>query len=191
MELKGSYFSDFLKPAQVVYDLKAKDKIQAIEELLDVLVEQNLIKNKKPILTRIIDRERLESTAIGHGVALPHARVDTGHDIAVVVGKSAAGIDFDSIDGENVHIIILIVWNPSIPGLFNHLFAGLAQFLRNPGFRHRLLEAKNRKELYNVISEIELLLPGQDDKIMSQASLLWKLQDIEIQKKKDGKGQAE
>lgn len=184
MELKGSFFSDFLKPSQVIYDLKAKDKIQAIEELLDVLLKQKLIKNKKPILTRIIDRERLESTAIGHGVALPHARVDTGHDIAVVVGKSAAGIDFDSIDGEKVNIIILIVWNPSIPGLFNHLFAGLAQFLRNPGFRDRLFEAKNKTELFNVISEIELTLPVQDDRIMSRASLLWKLQEIEIQKKK-------
>jgi mannitol/fructose-specific phosphotransferase system IIA component (Ntr-type) len=184
MELKGSRFSDFLKPAQVVYNLKAKDKIQAIEELLDVLLKQKLIQNKKPILTRIIDRERLESTAIGHGVALPHARVDTGQDIAVVVGKSAPGINFDSIDGESVHIIILIVWNPSIPGLFNHLFAGLAQFLRNPGFRKRLFEAKNKTELFNVISEIELRLPVQDDKIMSRASLLWKLQEIEIQKKK-------
>ena len=184
MELKGSYFSDFLKPSQVVYDLKAKDKIQAIEELLDILIKQKLIKNKKPILTRIIDRERLESTAIGHGVALPHARVDTGHDIAVVVGKSAAGIDFDSVDSKDVHIIILIVWNPSIPGLFNHLFAGLAQFLRNPGFRRRLFEAKNKTELFNVISEIELRLPVQNDKIMSRASLLWKLQEIEIQKRK-------
>jgi len=184
MELKGSFFSDFLKPAQVVYNLKAKDKIQAIEELLDVLLKQKLIKNKKPILTRVIDRERLESTAIGHGVALPHARVDTGHDIAVVVGRSATGIDFDSIDGKLVHIIILIVWNPSIPGLFNHLFAGLAQFLRNPGFRKRLFEAKNKTELFNVISEIELSIPVQDDKIMSRASLLWKLQEIEIQKKK-------
>lgn len=184
MELKGSNFSDFFKPAQVVYGLKAKDKIQAIEELLDVLFKQKLIKNKKLILTRIIDRERLESTAIGHGVALPHARVDTGHDIAVVVGRSAAGIDFDSIDKKNVHIIILIVWNPSIPGLFNHLFAGLAQFLRNPGFRKRLFEAKNRKELFNVISEIELSMPVQDDKIISRASLLWKLQEIEVQKKK-------
>jgi len=184
MELKGSFFSDFLKPTQVVYNLKAKDRIQAIEELLDVLLKQNLIKNKQPILTRIIDRERLESTAIGHGVALPHARVDTGHDIAVVVGKSAAGIDFDSIDGKSVHVIILIVWNPSIPGLFNHLFAGLAQFLRNPGFRQRLFEAKNKTELFKVISEIELSLPIQDDKIMSRASLLWKLQEIEIQKKK-------
>jgi len=184
MELKGSYFSDFLNPSQVVYNLKARDKIQAIEELLDVLLKQNLIENKKPILTRIIDRERLESTAIGHGVALPHARVDTGHDIAIVVGKSAAGIDFDSIDKKDVHVIILIVWNPSIPGLFNHLFAGLAQFLHNPGYRKRLFEAKNKTDLFKVISEIELRLPVQDDKIMSRASLLWKLQEIEIQKKK-------
>ena len=184
MELKGSRFADFLKPNQVVYKLKAKDKIQAVEELLDVLLKQKLIKNKKPILTRVLDRERLESTAIGHGVALPHARVNTGHDIAVVVGRSVEGIDFDSIDKKKVHIIILIVWNPSIPGLFNHLFAGLAQFLRNPGFRRRLFEAKNKAELYNVISEIHLHLPHQDDKIISRASLLWKLQEIEIQKKK-------
>lgn len=189
MELKGSSFSDFLKPAQVVYNLKAKDKIQAIEELLDVLVKQKLIENKKAILTRIIDRERLESTAFGHGVALPHARVDTGHDIAVVVGKSAAGIDFDSTDGKLVHIIILIVWNPSIPGLFNHLFAGLAQFLRNPGFRRRLFEAKNKTELYRVVSEIELSISVQRDKIMSRASLLWKLQEIEIHKKKAKKSE--
>jgi mannitol/fructose-specific phosphotransferase system IIA component (Ntr-type) len=184
MELKGSHFSDFLKSAQVVYNLKAKDKIQAIEELLDILIKQKLIKNKKPLLTRIIDRERLESTAIGHGVALPHARIDTGHDIAVVVGRSAAGIDFDSIDHKHVHIIILIVWNPSIPGLFNHLFAGLAQFLRKPGFRKRLFEAKNKTELFDVITEIELRLPVQDEKIMSRASLLWKLQEIEIKKKR-------
>jgi mannitol/fructose-specific phosphotransferase system IIA component (Ntr-type) len=184
MEHKSSFFSDFLKSTQVVYDLKAKDKIQAIEELLDILLKQKLIANKKPILTRVIDRERLESTAIGHGVALPHARMDTGQDIAVVVGRSAEGIDFDSIDGKKVHIIILIVWNPSIPGLFNHLFAGLAQFLRNAEFRRRLFDAKNKTELFQVISEIELRLPLQDEKIMSRASLLWKLQELEIKKKK-------
>lgn len=187
MDLKGSYFSDFLKPSQVIYDLKAKDKIQALEELLDVLLKQKLIKNKKPLLTRIVDRERLESTAVGHGVALPHARVDTGHDIAMVVGRSEEGVDFDSIDNKKVHIVILIIWNPSIPGLFNHLFAGLAQFLRKPSFRKRLFEAKNKTELYKVVSEIELSLPVQEDKIISRASLLWKLQEIEMQKRKASK----
>jgi len=144
---KHSYFCEYLKLDQVIYNLKATDKIQALEELLDVLVKLKYIKNKKPVLTRIIDRERLVTTAIGHGIALPHARLNTGGDIALVVGRSKAGIDFEAVDNKNVHLIILIVWNPSIPGLFNHLFAGLAQFLIKPKFRERIFNAKNKKEL--------------------------------------------
>ncbi|MDH5466432.1 MAG: PTS sugar transporter subunit IIA [Candidatus Aminicenantes bacterium] len=178
-----SYLSDYLAPAQIIFGLKAKDKIQALEELLDVLAKQKLIKNKKLLLTRIIDRERLESTAIGHNVALPHARVDTGGDIAVAVGKSSAGIDFEAVDDKKVHVIILIVWNPSLPGLFNHLFAGLARFLRKDDFRRRLFAANNRTELYNVLSEVELRLP-REDRIISRASLLKKLQTIEIKMRK-------
>jgi len=181
--LNSSYLSDYLKPSQIIYDLKAKDKIQALEELLDILAKQKLIENKKVILTRIIDRERLEPTAIGHNVALPHARVNTGGDIAIAVGKSKKGIDFDAIDDKKVHIVILVVWNPSLPGLFNHLFAGLAQFLRRDDFRQRLFGAKNKTELYGVLSEVELRLP-QEDRIISRASLLKKLQTIEIKMKK-------
>jgi len=182
--LKNSVFSDFLNPSQIVFDLEAKDKIQALNILLDVLVEQELIKNKNPVLTRIIDRERLESTGIGHGVALPHARIDTGTNMAVVVGEFKEGVDFDAIDNKKVHLIVLVVWDPSIPGLFNHLFAGLAKFLEKPGFRRRLFEARNKSELYKVISEIEFSFPPREDKIISRASLLWKLQNIEIQKRK-------
>lgn len=186
--LKSHSFSDFLKPTQIVYDLEATEKVQAVEELLDILYKQKLIKNKKVILTRLIDRERLESTAIGDNVALPHARVDTGGDIAVAVGKSEKGIDFDSLDKKKVHLIILVVWNPTLPGLFNHLFAGLARFLRKPEFRKRIFDAKDKSELFKILSEIELALP-REDKIISRAGLLKKLQEIEIKKKKAPKGQ--
>jgi len=181
---KASHFSDFLSPTQVVYDLKSLTKIQALEELLTVLEKKKLIKNKEPILTRVIDREQLDSTAIGHGVALPHARVNNGGDITVVVGRSKKGIEFDAIDNKKVHIIILVVWNPSIPGLFNHLFAGLAQFLSEEGFRKRLFNAANRAALYKILSEIVLQLPQSEDKIINRASLLYKLQKIEQQRKK-------
>jgi mannitol/fructose-specific phosphotransferase system IIA component (Ntr-type) len=187
--LKSHFFSDFLKPSQIVFDLQAKDKVLALEELLDVLHKHKLIKNKKLILTRLIDRERLDSTAIGDQVALPHARVDTGGDIAVAVGRSEKGIDFDSIDKKKVHIIILIIWNPTLPGLFNHLFAGMARFLRKPDFRRRLFEAKNKTALYKVLSEIELALPHHEERIISRASLLNKLQDIELRRKKASKEQ--
>lgn len=188
--MKSSFFSDYLQPSQIIFDLRAKDKIQALEKLLDVLVKQKLIKNKKLILTRIIDRERLESTAIGHEVALPHARVDTNGKIAVAVGRSKEGIDFDAVDNKKVRLIILVIWNPSLPGLFNHLFAGLAQFLRKSSFRQRMFEARSRSELYRVLSEVELTLP-REDKIINRASLLKKLQDIEFKMKKAKKKQKE
>ena len=81
-------FSDYLKPHQVVYDLKSKDKVEAIEELLDVLAKQKLIDNKKLLLTRIIDRESLVSTAIGSGVALPHARGRMVHRLGLAMGRA-------------------------------------------------------------------------------------------------------
>ncbi len=182
---KRSHFTDYLEPSQIIYDLKATDKIDALEEMLIILEKQNLIKTRKPILTRIIDRERLETTGIGHRVALPHARFNTKvKDIAVVVGRSHAGIDFNAIDREKVNLIILIVWNPAIPGLFNHLFAGLANFLVNSNFRERLFNAESAAQLYDILSEIELSLPSQEERIIHRAGLLWKLQGIELKKKK-------
>jgi len=182
------YFSDYLKPAQVIFDLKSKDKVEAIEELLDLLARQRLIDNKKLILTRIIDRENLVSTAIGSGVALPPARHDTGGEIAIAVGRSEKGIDFEAHDGQKVHLIILVVWNPSIPGLFNHLFAGLARFLIRADNRHRIFGAKDKAELYSILSEIEFKFVPEE-KIVSRAGLLRKLQEIEIKRKRASKEQ--
>jgi len=181
-------FSDFLKPTQVVYDLKSRDKVEAIEELLDVLAKQKLIDNKKLILTRVIDRENLVSTAIGSGVALPHARVDSGGEIAVAVGRSEKGIDFDAHDGQKVHLIILVVWNPTLPGLFNHLFAGLARFLIRPENRARILAVRGKTELYELLSAIEFKFV-HEEKIVSRARLLKKLQEIELRKKRATKEQ--
>jgi mannitol/fructose-specific phosphotransferase system IIA component (Ntr-type) len=189
--LKSSHFSDYLKSCQIIHDLKSETKVEAFEELLDILKENKLIKNRKPILTRVIAREQLESTGIGHGIALPHARMDTGQDLAVAVGWSSKGLEFEAIDGQKVHLIILIVWNPAIPGLFNHVFAGIAKFLSQDSYRDRLFQAKSGEELCAILSEIELELPEMEDRIIHRAGLLWKLQEIELQKKKASPKEAE
>ncbi len=96
MEMKGLHksilFSEFLKPSQIVFDLKTKDKVEAIEELLDILVKQKLVANKKLTLTRIIDRENLETTAVGEGVvvgvSVTGGIVGEGVSVGVSVGTS-------------------------------------------------------------------------------------------------------
>jgi len=187
-QIRTSFFSDYLKPSHVIPDLQAKTKVEALDELLEILQKDKLIENKKVLLTRIIDRERLETTAIGNGIALPHARVNAGGDIAVAAGRSEKGIDFEAVDKKKVHLVILVIWNPSLPGLFNHLFAGLANSLRKADFRQRAFEAKDKDGLYQVLSQIELHIPPEE-KILSRASLLKKLQDIEIRLRKTPKAQ--
>ena len=190
MNLRETTFGEFLKPSQIIFELKSQDKLEAIEELLDSLVKQKLINNKDLTLTRIVDRENLESTALGHGIAVPHARVDTENQIAVAVGRSPVGIDFQAPDGQPVNLIILVIWNPTIPGLFNHLFAGLARFLIKPENRYRILNARDKNELYAVLSEIHFSFP-REDKIINRASLLKKLQDIEIRMRRAPKDKLE
>ena len=186
--LNSHSFADFVDPSRIVFSLKATEKVQAIEELLDILLKEKIITNKKLILTRLIDREGLESTAIGEHIALPHARVDTGGKIAVAIGRSAKGIDFKALDKKKVRLIILVLWNPALPGLFNHLFSGLARFLHKPEYRKRLFEARNKAALLKVLSEIELAFP-KEDRAISRASLLNKLQEIELRMKKAPKEQ--
>jgi mannitol/fructose-specific phosphotransferase system IIA component (Ntr-type) len=187
-QIRTSFFSDYLKPSHVIYDLQARTKVEALDELLDILHKDKLIENKRLLLTRIIDRERLETTAIGNGIALPHARVNAGGDIAVAAGRSEKGIDFEAVDKKKVHLVILVIWNPSLPGLFNHLFAGLASSLRKADFRQRAFEAKDKDMLYQVLSQIELRIP-QEDKIFSRASLLKRLQEIGFKLRKTPKAQ--
>jgi mannitol/fructose-specific phosphotransferase system IIA component (Ntr-type) len=186
--LKVQSFADFVDASRIVFSLQATEKVQAIEELLDLLLKQKVITNEKLILTRLIDREGLESTAIGEHIALPHARVDTGGKIVVAIGRSAKGIDFKALDKKKVRLIILVLWNPALPGLFNHLFAGLARFLHKPEYLARLFAAKNKPALLKVLSEIDLSFPGED-RIISPASLLYKLQEIDLKMKKAPKEQ--
>jgi mannitol/fructose-specific phosphotransferase system IIA component (Ntr-type) len=183
-----TYFSEYLKPGHIIHDLKAKDKVHAIEEMLDILAKHKHIKNKKVLLTRLIDRENLVSTALGDGIAVPHARVDIDGELSIVAARSAKGLDFEAPDKKKVQLIILIIWNPALPGLFNHLFAGLAQYLRKPEFRQRIFDSKDKADLYAILSEIELRFP-QEDKIVSRAGLLRKLQEIESRKQKATKAQ--
>ncbi len=85
-------------------------------------------------------------------------------------------------------MIILVVWNPTLPGLFNHLFAGLARFLIRAENRGRIQVAKDKAELFGILSEIEFKFV-HEEKIVSRARLLKKLQEIELKKKKGTKEQ--
>ncbi|MCM8830041.1 MAG: PTS sugar transporter subunit IIA, partial [Candidatus Omnitrophica bacterium] len=127
----------------------------AISELLNLLKEKNYIKDSKEILESVMEREKLGSTGIGQGIAVPHTKTDQIIDLVGAVGISENGISFDALDGEPVYIIFLILAPTKSIGLHLKALAKIARLLKDKTFRNALKKANTSKEVFNIIKEDE------------------------------------
>jgi mannitol/fructose-specific phosphotransferase system IIA component (Ntr-type) len=148
---------ELLREGQIVTGLKARDKWEAIGTLVDALVAQGRVapERRQAVLDALAARERIASTGMEHGVALPHASVDGAEEALAALGISPAGIPFLSADGQAARLIILLV----IPraGVQKHIrtLAGIARLLSYDGFREKLLRARTPREALQTIRDEE------------------------------------
>ena len=152
MELK---ISDYLKPEAIIMEIKAKEKIAAINELVDHMVAKKLVSDGKEFIKALAKRENLESTGIGDGIAIPHARTDAVEDLILAFARSPKGIDFSSIDGKPSHIIFLIASPEGKKSEYIMALAKLSRLLRKHPVRELLRDAENPKEIMDIIKKNE------------------------------------
>jgi mannitol/fructose-specific phosphotransferase system IIA component (Ntr-type) len=164
--------------------MKAKTKTEAIEELIGVLEKANLITDPKDVLDRVLERERIDTTAVGEGVAFPHARLEASEVPIIAVGRSTKGIDFEAIDGSPVNLMVLVIWQPATTGLFNHLFGELVKNFSNKFFRSELMEAKGANGLAKKLVSINMGF-ASGIKPFAKTRILLKLQDLTLQKNEE------
>ena len=100
----------------------------------------------------------------------------------MVMGRLPQGVDYDAPDAQPVRLIFLAVWKPDFPGLFSQIFGGLIEFLRVPAFREELMNAKDAVGIYQLITEAEIKVSYQNEKI-NKAGTLLNLQKLELQKR--------
>jgi PTS system nitrogen regulatory IIA component len=104
-----------LREDMVILDLKAKDKEGVLREMISLL---NLPKDKEELLlSSLMQREKLGSTGIGKGIAIPHCRSVVVDNITLIVGVSKEGVDFDALDGKPVHLLFMLVATPMDPSM--------------------------------------------------------------------------
>jgi mannitol/fructose-specific phosphotransferase system IIA component (Ntr-type) len=178
---------EILSEDTIAANMKAKTKKEAIDELLSLLHKRKLIKDKDEAARRVLEREDLAPTVLGDGIAMPHARIDVGKDPVIAIGRHLSGVDFESPDRGKVGLIFLILWQPSLPGLFNRLFAGLVSKLADAGVRTEIMEARGPKEIMASLSDVKVdMLAGRAAKW--EADILITLQLLEAKKKAGTKG---
>ena len=141
-----------LDPSKIRVDLKAKRNFDAIRELATALLQDEIAPDQKGLLAALIRREQQASTGIGKGVAVPHAREDGIQRQLLTIGISPAGIDFDALDGQPVHIIALLVTPRKHQKQHMALLAALSQRLQQEEVRQRLLQAADAAEVVDIFT---------------------------------------
>jgi PTS system nitrogen regulatory IIA component len=143
-------------PGHFLAELRARSRDKALEELLDCLVKTKEIKSKELVLEMLRQREKLGSTGIGKGVAIPHGRTLVTSKLAFVLGRSSKGIDFVSVDGQPVRLFFLILAPPQDPGnLYLQVLGKVAALARQKGLRTKLLNAKDQDEVKDILLEVQ------------------------------------
>ncbi len=145
--------SEILRPECIISDLRAHDKKGALEELSGVITDQEPSLNKGYLLQVLLERERLGSTGIGEGIALPHGKVNRLDRLLVSFGRSLDGLGFDSIDDQPAYLFFLLVAPENSAGAHLQALAKISRILKDSNFRHRLMDANSNAEIYRIIMD--------------------------------------
>ncbi len=146
------HLSDLTEPGLIFPDLEAVDGAGALREVSERLAAAGRIRRPSQLLERLIEREGLGSTALGHGVAVPHCRFKGSSELLVAIGLCPQGVDFAAEDGEPVKVFFVVVSPKSAAVEHLKCLAAISKWVKN-GRLARLLELDDPEEIHRLISE--------------------------------------
>jgi fructose-specific phosphotransferase system IIA component len=147
--------SNILLKNHISLPLPAKDRDSAIRELLTLLEKDKLLANFDEAFQAVLNREKIMTTGVGNGIAIPHCKHSSCPNFAVAMGVHNKGIDFSSIDKKNVNIIFLLVGPENNPGLHIKLLSRISRLMSSDDLRDQVLEIQSAEELLALLRDEE------------------------------------
>ena len=132
---------DYLTAKTICLDLKSRQKNEAVAELVELLGDNPAVRDRQEFLGAVFAREIENTTGIGDGVAIPHARTDSVADFVAAVGCSKAGVEFNSVDGKPAKLVILMGIPKRMVREYLKLLAHLSLLLKQKDFVRSVLAA--------------------------------------------------
>jgi len=147
--------SELLDPQAIVADLKAKDKSTTLAELTDSLISCESSLDRDDVIAVLQEREKLGSTGIGDGVAIPHGKLAGIPELKLVFGRSHSGVDFESMDGQPAYLFFLLIAPEESVGVHLKTLARISKLLKDVSVRKKLMDAPDQQAIYQVILDQE------------------------------------
>ena len=149
--------SDFVVRDAIIPELKATTKEGAIREMVESLRTAGYFKGSEPedIIKAILKREQLGSTGIGRGVAIPHTKHSSVDRLIGTVAISPQGVPFESLDGEPVHVFVLLISPQDRPGDHLRALENVSRSLRDDGFVRSLRHTNGREAIWTLLDDAD------------------------------------
>ncbi|MDR1363672.1 MAG: PTS sugar transporter subunit IIA [Spirochaetaceae bacterium] len=147
--------SEVFLPEFMNCDLKGCTKDEVFEEMVDqfcLISKKNI---KKEVIAALQEREARMSTGVQHGIAIPHGKTAVIDGVFGILGVSKQGVDYGSLDGKRVHLILMILAPPVEAGTHLHILQQMANFLRKPSFYTDVVNAKDGETVYAFLKSYE------------------------------------
>jgi len=147
--------ADILRESCIIANIQGNTKREILFELVAPLKKANLVDDVDSVIEIIMERERLGSTGIGDGVAIPHGKMKKIDAILCVAGCSKKGVDFDAVDSQPVHIFFLVLAPEDAASLHLKALSRISKILRDQSFRKKILKLTNAHDIYTSIIEAD------------------------------------
>jgi PTS system nitrogen regulatory IIA component len=144
---------DILVKEGAILDLDSSSKEAVLGEMARAVAAAEPSLDPERLLNVLLEREALQSTGIGEGVAIPHGKIAGLERLVASFARSVKGVDFDSIDGQSTHLFFLLVVPEHSGGQHLKALARISRFLRDGEFREKLLEAGELEDVFRAIDE--------------------------------------
>ncbi|MFT5086166.1 MAG: PTS system nitrogen regulatory IIA component [Candidatus Latescibacterota bacterium] len=146
---------DILSPESTIVDLKGETKEEIIAELVNSLHVGDAINDRDKVLQAVLEREKIMSTGIGDGIAIPHGKSDSVVKLVAALGTQKRGVDFEALDGEPAYVFFLLVSPANVSGPHIKALARISRLLKNDDFKKRLISSSSSEEIISVIQTEE------------------------------------
>ena len=147
--------TDVLNEDYINISLSGTNRDECIKELINKLATAQTITSTDNIFDAVLEREKIMTTGVGNGIAIPHCKHPDSPEFSVCLGIQQKGVDFQSIDKKDVTIIFLLVGPENNPGLHIKLLSRISRLMSNEELRQQLLECKSNKEAFDLIHDEE------------------------------------
>ena len=145
--------ADMFKKEYIIEELKSRTRREVLTELSEMFSHADIKVDYDNMVEVLLEREKLGSTGIGGGIAIPHGKLAGLENLIVSFGRSKDGIDFDSMDGRPVHIFFLLMAPENSAGQHLKALARISRMLKDDSFKTDLIKATSVESLYRIIIE--------------------------------------